>query len=120
MRKLKYGKNADELAKVVNYLLLPIKSLTNSVTTDNGKEFAKHEKIAKFLNIKVYFTDPYSWWQKETVENTNNLIRQYLPKGTDFETVTDEKRLNYQYILNKRPRKVLMFCSPLNLFNKIL
>jgi IS30 family transposase len=120
MRKLKLGKNADGVAQTVVNLLLPYKSVTHSITTDNGKEFARHEKICKRLNLTVFFADPYSSWQKGSIENTNKLVRQYLPKGTDFDTVSDNDLLKIQYKLNKRPRKILNFVSPLLCFKKKL
>jgi IS30 family transposase len=120
MKKLEYGKNADEVAKTVCNLLLPFKNVTHTITTDNGMEFAKHQTISKRLNAIVYFTNPYSSWQKGSIENTNKLIRQYLPKGTDFETITEQELKNYQYKINLRPRKLLNFISPLFLLNTIL
>jgi IS30 family transposase len=71
-------------------LLLPYKACVHSITTDNGSEFAKHEYIAKRLQTTIYFTDPYSSWQKGCIENTNKLIRQYIPKKTNFAELTDE------------------------------
>ena len=84
MRKLPYGKDADKLADVVIKMLKPIKKILKSITTDNGLEFAAHEKISKALDVPVYFTDPYSSWQKGAIENANGLIRQYIPNGAVF------------------------------------
>lgn len=75
MERLTRGKNAEVVAKTVIRLLKPLKKHVKSITTDNGGEFAKHKLIAKKLHTSVYFTDPYSSWQKGTVENTNKLIR---------------------------------------------
>ena len=74
MRKLKYGKEAKELAKEVIKMLKPYKGQIKSITTDNGSEFFAHQAIAKELNTNVYFTNPYSSWQKGAVENANGLI----------------------------------------------
>jgi IS30 family transposase len=120
MTKLDSGKNADGVVKSVVKLLLPYKNVTHSITTDNGKEFAGHEEMCRRLNIIVYFADPYSSWQKGSIENINKLVRQYLPKGTDFDTVSNSDLLKIQYKLNKRPRKILNFVSPLYCFGKFL
>lgn len=77
MRKLDKGKNAKELAQTVVKMLMPYKEYIKTVTTDNGTEFACHEIIAKGLETKVYFADPYASWQKGAIENVNGLIRQY-------------------------------------------
>ena len=80
MTKLKEGKKAMPLAKAVRRLLLPYKHTLKTITTDNGSEFAAHEWITKMLGVQVYFTDSYSSWQKRAIENTNKLVRQYIPK----------------------------------------
>lgn len=80
MEKLRHGKKAKPLAKAVYRLLLPYKGEgLKTMTTDNGSEFAEHEWITKKLGVPVFFTDSYSSWQKGAVENTNKLIRQYIP-----------------------------------------
>lgn len=84
----------------------------NTLTLDNGKEFSKHEALTKQTGIKVYFADPYSSWQRGTNENTNGLIRQYFPKGTDFLTVTNEQIKEVENALNNRPRKRLGYRTP--------
>ena len=116
MERLTRGKNAEEVAKTVIRLLKPLKKHVKSITTDNGGEFAKHKLISKKLHTSVYFTDPYSSWQKGTVENTNKLIRQYIPKTMNINQLSYNKLLGIQYILNQRPRKSLLFQSPLSLF----
>ena len=116
MEMLPNGKNADDVAKTVIKLLSPHKRHLKSITTDNGGEFAKHKLISKKLNIPVFFADPYSSWQKGTVENTNKLIRQYIHKSMDIKQLTHNKLLVIQNTLNYRPRKVLFFNSPANIF----
>ena len=69
---------------------------------DNGSEFAKHQKIAKQLNTKVYFTDPYSSWQKGTVENTNKLVRQYIPKKSSIKNLSFNDLTKIQLKINNR------------------
>ena len=93
---------------------LSIQALPSSAKT--GGEFAKHKLISKKLHTSVYFTDPYSSWQKGTVENTNKLIRQYIPKTMNINQLSYNKLLGIQYLLNQRPRKSLLFKSPLSLF----
>lgn len=80
MKKLKYGKDAKNLALTVIEMLKPIKKKLKTITTDNGKEFSAHEIISEALGVDVFFTDPYSSWQKGAIENANGLIRQYIPK----------------------------------------
>ena len=115
--KLK-SKKPDEVARHVIRLLLPYKNHVLTITTDNGFEFRSHEIIAKKLNTKVYFTDPYSSWQKGAIENMNKLFRQYFPKGTDFNLVTQEEIDQIQYKINRRPREKLNFSTPKTEFYK--
>ena len=116
MVRLLNGKNADDVAKAAIKLLKPYKRFLKSITTDNGGEFAKHKLISKMLNVPVFFTDPYSSWQKGTVENTNKLIRQYIPKSMNIKQLSYNKLLVIQNMLNYRPRKVLFFDYPANIF----
>ncbi len=117
MEKLRQGKKAKPLARVVRRLLLPYKgNALKTITTDNGSEFAEHEWITRKLNVPVFFADSYCSWQKGTVENENKLIRQYIPKGTDFNTVTDEKIKKIRRKINNRPREKLHFYSPKEIF----
>ena len=114
MSKLKYGKKAMPLAKTVWRLLLPYKGAKLlTITTDNGSELAEHEWISKHLGgVPVYFTDSYSSWQKGAIENTNKLIRQYIPKGTNINTMTDTLITKIQKKINRRPREKLNFSTP--------
>ncbi|MCK4960473.1 MAG: IS30 family transposase [Planctomycetes bacterium] len=86
-------------------------------TFDNGREFAKHETIARLLNMDVYFAHPYSSWERGTNENTNGLLRQYLPKSRDFSTLTDAELARYVWKLNNRPRKCLNYKTPAEVFH---
>jgi len=94
--------------------LLPRRNYT--LTVDNGKEFASHESVAETLQIKVYFADPYSAWQRGLNENTNGLIRQYVPKGSDVRSLTDHQIQHIVDRLNNRPRKSLGFLTPNEVF----
>ena len=109
MKKLKQGKKSGPLAQTVINMLLPYKRHVRTITTDNGSEFIAHEKIAKASNTTVYFTDSYASWQKGAIENTNKLIRQYIPKGIDFKNITEEDIMHVQYKINRRPRLKLNF-----------
>ncbi len=85
-------------------------------TSDNGKEFAYHEQVAQSLDADFYFASPYHSWERGLNEHTNGLIRQYLPKQTDF---TQVKRKQIRFIqdrLNNRPRKSLDFKTPAQVF----
>jgi len=94
--------------------LLPRRNYT--LTVDNGKEFASHESVAESLRIKVFFADPYSAWQRGLNENTNGLIRQYVPKGSNVRILTDEQIKYIMDRLNNRPRKSLGYLTPNEVF----
>jgi transposase, IS30 family len=81
-----------------------------------GKEMAEHERLAERLAIRVFFADPYSPWQRGTNENTNGLLRQYLPKGTDLSGYTQRELNAIAHRLNTRPRKCLNFATPLEVY----
>ena len=115
MKKLK-GKDAAELAKAVIRLLAPFKSKVFTITSDNGLEFAEHQEMAKKLEAKFYFAHPYSSWERGLSENTNKLVRQYIPKKTSFESITDLEINKITMKINKRPRKKLGFKNPLFIF----
>ncbi len=108
---------AEETAHVASqmYRDLP-EQAKKSTTLDNGKEFTKHQKIG----IPTFFADPYSSWQRGTNENTNGLIRRYLPKKTDFSKVTQQELDDIIWEINNRPRKCLGFYTPKEMFEKEL
>ena len=103
---------------MVRKLLLPYKDSLKTITTDNGPEFAAHKDITKYLGVPVYFADPYCSWQKGAIENTNKLIRQYIPKKESFERYTDKRIMSIQKKLNERPREKLNFSTPKREFFK--
>ena len=113
------GKEAEPLTKAAVKALMPIKELIHTITADNGKEFSFHEKIAEKLNIFIYFAKPYHSWERGANENTNGLIRQYFPKGTDFGDITQEQVIRVQNILNSRPRKRLGYMTPKEKFKQL-
>ena len=86
--------------------------LRKTLTLDNGKEFAEHEQLAVEAALKIYFAKPYCAWQRGTNENTNGLIRQFFPKGTDLVTIPEHRFTKVQHLLNNRPRKRLGYRTP--------
>lgn len=90
-----------------------------TVTMDNGTEFVKHEELNK-LGIKTYFADPYCSGQRGTNENTNGLLRRYLPKKTSFDNIAQEELDDIVFEINNRPRKVLQFSTPFEALQKSL
>lgn len=107
---------AEAVEKTVIDLMKHLPRRTYTLTVDNGKEFAGHESLAQALQIKVYFAEPYRAWQRGLNENTNGLIRQYVPKGSDVRTLTDEEIELIVERLNNRPRKSLGFLTPNEVF----
>ena len=87
-----------------------------TITLDNGIENAAHETITKMINAQCYFAHPYHSWERGTNENTNGLIRWYLPKGTDFARVNEQDIARIEHLLNTRPRKRLHYKTPLEVF----
>ena len=96
---------------------LPSK-IKKSLTYDQGQEMAEHKQFVEDTQIKVYFAHPHSPWERGTSENTNMLVRDFFPKGTDFSKITDQKLKKVQSMLNDRPRKVLNFYTPNEVFTK--
>ncbi|MCS2956354.1 IS30 family transposase [Bacteroides salyersiae] len=119
IRKLS-GKEAIPVAKIAVWALRKVKNLIHTITADNGKEFAKHEEIAQKLEIKFYFCKPYHSWERGANENTNGLIRQYIPKGKDFSEVTNKQIKWIENKLNNRPRKRLGYLTPNEKFKQII
>ena len=88
-----------------------------SITNDNGFEFRNHQKESEALNVPIYFTNPYSSWEKGTCENINGLVRQYLPRTKTLKEMTDEQIKQIEERLNSRPRKKLGFKTPMETVN---
>jgi len=91
--------------------LLP-ESLRRTMTFDNGKEFAEHDQLSAATGLAIYFAQPYAAWQRGTNEHTNGLVRQYVPKGTDFHATSHRAVAAIESSLNDRPRKRLGYRTP--------
>jgi IS30 family transposase len=109
-------KTAQAVSDAVIELLETLPVQTHTITADNGKEFADHERIARDLRANVYFAHPYSSWERAANENMNGLIRQYFPKKHNFATITETEIEIVMDRLNNRPRKCLGFKSPIQVF----
>ena len=115
------AKDATTVRKAFEKKMKTIPSaLRKTLTYDQGKEMAQHALFTKGTKMKVYFADPGSPWQRGTNENTNGLIRQFFPKGTDFRTVSPQQLRHVQNLLNGRPRKTLGYETPEEAFNTLL
>lgn len=109
-------RTAQAVRKQVCRMLLPVKNKVHTLTSDHGKEFADHEQIAETLELKFYFAHPYAAWERGTNENTNGLLRQYFPKKSDFQLVSNKELQRAMARLNFRPRKTLRFKTPFEVF----
>ena len=96
------------------------RALTSTLTWDQGTEMAAHADLAAATGLRACFCDPHSPWQKGTNENTNGLIRQFFPKGTEFADVTDEEVRRVQDLLNGRPRETLGWRTPAEAIGELL
>jgi IS30 family transposase len=94
--------------------------LRKTLTYDQGKEMSEHKLFSEASRMKVYFAHPASPWERGTNENTNGLIRQYFPKGTDFNLVSAREIRKCQDQLNARPRKVLDYYTPAEVFGELM
>ena len=109
-------KTADKVSEAVRALLAPLASTVHTLTSDSGKEFADHERIASELDAAFFFAHPYASWERGLNENTNGLVRQYFPKHHRFATITQQEVEGVMNKLNHRPRKALGFRTPAEVF----
>ena len=93
--------------------------VVKTITSDNGREFAQHQRIAQQLKADFYFAHPYASWERGLNENTNGLVRQYFPKKSDFSKITDRQINKVVERLNNRPRKTLGYKTPNEVFFKL-
>jgi IS30 family transposase len=117
MRRVASGE-ATSTMRAILHALYPISPRVHTLTWDNGSEFAEHALIDIALDATSYFADPYSSWQRGTNENTNGLLRQYLPKRCDLGDFTDAQIQHIEDKLNRRPRKRLGFRTPQSVFDQ--
>jgi IS30 family transposase len=124
-RKTKYcllakisAKTAQLVEQAACRKLAPHKGKVQTITSDNGREFANHQQIAVRLETDFYFAHPYHSWERGLNENTNGLVRQYFPKQMAFASITDEQIQAVEDKLNNRPRKTLGYRTPKELFFK--
>ena len=111
---LLHNRVADETRKTIETLLkdMPV----HSISLDNGSEFSEFRALENNLNTEVYFAEPHKPWQRGTNENTNDILRFFFPKGTNFHEVSDEEIERVVYLINTRPRKCLNWKSPFEVF----
>ena len=110
------SKHATGVTAVTTRLLTPYKDKCHTITFDNGREFAEHEKMAAELKADIYFANPYHSWERGLNENSNGLLRQYFPKGMELVDITEEQVQEAVERINHRPRKVLGFRTPHEVF----
>ena len=122
-RKSKYtklvslpDKTADAVVQASARMLGPLANRIETITYDNGKEFAAHVEIAASLQANCYFAKPYHAWERGLNEHTNGLVRQYFPKGSDLSIVSDTDVQRVEDKLNSRPRKILGYRTPREVF----
>ncbi len=115
LRKVERRK-ANLVSAAVIDLLQPVADRSHTITGDNGKEFAEHERIAQELEVSFFFAHPYAAWERGANENMNGLVRQYIPKNRELSSVTDEELVQIMNKLNHRPRKCLDFKTPFEVF----
>jgi IS30 family transposase len=110
------SKQAPIVRRAIVTKLRPFARLAHTLTTDNSKEFAQHERIASALKLNFYFAHPHAAWERGANENLNGLVRQFFPKHRKLEEVTDDEIALAQHRLNHRPRKCLGYKTPHQVF----
>lgn len=119
--RIPYDRTAHRVATLLAQKMESLPDfLRNSVTWDQGKEMAEHASFTVKTGIDVYFCDPHSPWQRGSNENTNGLLRQYFPKGTDLSSYTQAELDAVADELNDRPRQTLGWLKPTEVLNKAL
>ena len=106
-------KTKQAVGRAIERLLKPYKGMCQTITFDNGGEFADHAAIARRLNCRIYFAKPYHSWQRGLNENSNGLLRRYFPKKTKIAHIRKAQLEDVQLLINCRPRKALNYWSPL-------
>jgi IS30 family transposase len=117
MQKVQNKTSEESNKALVNMLGKMPQGSVKSITYDNGSENSGHMKLNHILGTDSYFCQPYHSWEKGTVENTNGIIRRFLPKETNFDNISDTQIQQIEFWLNNRPRKCLNFLTPQEVFN---
>jgi IS30 family transposase len=118
---LPQGRSAEQVAAALTTRLIELPdSLRRSLTWDQGKEMSQHKKVTIDAGIDIYFADPHTPWHRPSNENTNGLLRQYFPKGTDLSLHTPEDLAFVEHQMNDRPRKRLDYAKPQELMTQLL
>ena len=112
-------KTAEEVRDALIEKLMPMQQFVFTLTADNGKEFAYHQQFGQALEAGVFFAKPYHSWERGLNEHTNGLVRQYFPKNKSFQDLSPEDVEWVEIQLNNRPRKILGFETPLEVFRKL-
>jgi IS30 family transposase len=112
-------KTAEKVEQALLERLKPVKDFVHTMTADNGKEFANHQKVSLELEAGFYFAKPYHSWERGLNEHTNGLVRQYLPKERRLDDLSKADLEKIEVLLNNRPRKVLNYETPLEVFNRL-
>lgn len=115
------NREAETVAKAFAKEILKLpQQMRLTMTHDQGREMAKHKLLTEMTGVKIFFAHPRSPWERGTNENTNGLIRQFFPKGTDFNKVSRREIKKVQDLLNGRPRAALNFQKPIEVFNQLI
>lgn len=109
---------AEAVEQAMCELLQPLMEKVHTITSDNGREFTNHQSLAAKLEAAFYFAHPFAAWERGLNENTNGLVRQYFPKGSDFSNITEDDIQRAMTRLNNRPRKRLSYRTPRRVFFK--
>lgn len=115
-----FRKTAQNVEDALIARLSPFKEHVLTLTADNGKEFAYHERVSQTLDTGFFFATPYHSWERGLNEHTNGLVRQYFPKGICFDDITPEMIAYVEDLINNRPRKVLGYETPMYVFKKMI
>jgi IS30 family transposase len=110
------SKSAEEVARVTEDIMQDIN--VRSITVDNGKEFACHKELSEKLHAPIYFAPPHQPWQRGTNENTNGLLREFIPKGKTMDDISQEQLDHFVRLINNRPRKCLGWMTPFEAFSR--
>ena len=114
------AKKAEEVSNAMLSDLGAVRELVHTITADNGKEFAGHRKVSEELEAGFYFATPYHSWERGLNEHTNGLVREFFPKSEDLRKVDPAEVKRVQDMLNNRPRKVLDYRTPAEVFYEAL